>query len=153
MLEVIVPVTYWTLMCLLLVFKFLLWEWGKVVYNRYLKRLNSSEASRDQWNSSKNCQNDYNREDQHESNKRNKFAQMYGWTRIAGDENSVSNGSRLPGFGSGWKRPKGPGPGQEPPSNPTWVTNAGLLPGPDINPRMFGRLGPGPQLHITVPAP
>jgi len=27
-----------------------------------------------------------------------------------------------------------------------------LLPGPDINPRFFGQVVPGPQFHITVPA-
>jgi len=29
---------------------------------------------------------------------------------------------------------------------------AGLLPGPDINPRLFGRVVPGPRFHFTVPA-
>jgi len=65
---------------------------------------------------------------------------------------SVSNGSGLPGFGPGWNQPEGPGLGQEPPSNPTCSVLAGLLPGPDINPRFFGRVEPGPRFHITVPA-
>jgi len=64
---------------------------------------------------------------------------------------SVSNGSGLPGFGPGWNRTRGPGPGQEPPRNPNLVTSAGLLPGPDINPRFFGRVGTGPRFHFTVP--
>jgi hypothetical protein len=65
---------------------------------------------------------------------------------------SVSNGSGLPGFGPGWNRPEDPGPGQEPPSNPTRSVLAGLLPGPDINPRFFGRVEPGPRFRNTVPA-
>jgi len=64
---------------------------------------------------------------------------------------SFSNGSGLPGFGPGWNRPKGPGPGQEPPSNLTRSVLAGLLPGLDINPPFFVRVEPGPQFHITVP--
>jgi len=56
---------------------------------------------------------------------------------------SVSNGSVLPGCGPRWNRPDGPGPGQEPPSNLNQVTSAGLLPGPDIYPRVFGRVGTG----------
>jgi len=65
---------------------------------------------------------------------------------------SVSNGSGLPGFGPGWNRTEGPGPGQEPPSDSTRSVLVGLLPGPDINPMFFGRVEPGPQFHITVPA-
>jgi hypothetical protein len=65
---------------------------------------------------------------------------------------SVSNGSGLPGFGPGWNRPEDPGPGQEPPSNPTRSVLAGLLPGPDINPRFFGRVEPGPRFRNMVPA-
>jgi len=64
---------------------------------------------------------------------------------------SVSNGSGLPGFGPGWNRSEGPGPGQEPSSNPTLLVLAGWLPGPDINPRVFGRVEPGPRFHSTVP--
>ena len=41
---------------------------------------------------------------------------------------SVSNGSGLPGFGPGWNRTEGPGPGQEPPSNPTRFVLAGCYP-------------------------
>jgi hypothetical protein len=80
------------------------------------------------------------------------------WTRTGGDSPellvtlSVSNGSGLPGFGPGRTRSEGPSPGQEPPSNPTCSVLAGLLPGLDINPRIFGRVEPGPQFHITVPA-
>jgi len=65
---------------------------------------------------------------------------------------SVSNGSRLPGFGLGWNQPKGPGPGQEPRNNPTGSFLAGLLPGPDRNLWFVGWVEPGPQLHITDPA-
>jgi len=64
---------------------------------------------------------------------------------------SVSNGSGLPGFGPGWNRTEAPGPGQEPPSNPTRSVLAGLLPGPDIYPRFFGRVEPGPRFHFAVP--
>ena len=35
---------------------------------------------------------------------------------------------------------------------PTHCVLAGLLPGPDINPRLFGRVVPGPRFHSTVPA-
>jgi len=76
---------------------------------------------------------------------------------------SVSNGSGLPGFGPGWNRTEGPGPGwnrtegpgpgQEPPSNPNHFVLAGLLPGPDINPRFHGRVEPGLRFHFTVPTP
>jgi hypothetical protein len=55
---------------------------------------------------------------------------------------SVSNGSGLPGFGLG----------QERLCNPTHSVMAGLIPGPDINARFFGRFKPGPRFHITVPA-
>jgi len=65
---------------------------------------------------------------------------------------SVSKGSRLPGFGPGWNRPEGPGQGQEHPNNPTRLVLAGLLPGPDIYLRFFGRVEPGLRFHITVPA-
>jgi len=65
---------------------------------------------------------------------------------------SVSNGSGIPGFGPGWNRPAGPGPGHEPPSYLTGSVLAGLLPGPDINPRFFGRVEPGPRFQIAVPA-
>jgi len=41
---------------------------------------------------------------------------------------SVSNRSGLPGFGAGWTRTEGPGPGQEPPSNPTRFVLAGCYP-------------------------
>jgi len=69
------------------------------------------------------------------------------WSR-----SSVSNGSGLPGFGPGWNRPEGPGPGQEPPSNLSRSVLAGLLPGPDITLRIFGRVEPGPRFHIMLPA-
>jgi len=59
----------------------------------------------------------------------------------------VGNGSGLPGCGPGWNGPRGPGPGQEPPSNPNPVTIAGLLPGPDIYPLVFGRVGTGPPFQ------
>ena len=75
-----------------------------------------------------------------------------GRPRLSNSEISVSNGSGLPGFGPGWNWPEGPGPGQEPRSNPTCCIWAGSLPWPDINPRFFGRVEPGPQFHITVPA-
>jgi len=52
----------------------------------------------------------------------------------------------------GWNQTEGPGPGQEPPSNPIRVTGAVLLPGPDIYPQFFGRVVPGLRFHITVPA-
>jgi len=64
---------------------------------------------------------------------------------------SVSNVSGLPGFGLGLNRTEGPSPGQEPPSNPTRLVLAGLLPGADINPRVCGRFEPGPLFHFTVP--
>jgi len=63
---------------------------------------------------------------------------------------SISNGSRLPGFDLGWNRTEGPAPGQEPPSNLIHLVLAGLLPRPDIYPRFFGRVDPGPQFHFVV---
>jgi hypothetical protein len=65
---------------------------------------------------------------------------------------SVRNGSGLPRFGPSWNPPEVPGPGQEPPSNPTSSVSAGLLPGLDINPSFVGRVEPVPRFHITVPA-
>jgi hypothetical protein len=35
--------------------------------------------------------------------------------------------------------------------SPNRVVLAGLLPGPDINPRFFGRVVPGPRVHFTIP--
>jgi len=52
----------------------------------------------------------------------------------------------------GRKQTEGPGPGQEPPSNPTQETGTVLLPGQDINLQFFGRVVPGLRFHITVPA-
>ena len=65
---------------------------------------------------------------------------------------SVSNGSGLPGVGPGWNRPEGPGPSQELPSNPTRSGLAGLLPGPDINPRFLAGLNPDRGSIFAVPA-
>jgi len=65
---------------------------------------------------------------------------------------SVSNSSGLPGFGPGWNRPKGPGPGQEPPSSPSCSGLAGLLPGPDINPRFLAGLNLDRGSIFAVPA-
>ena len=53
--------------------------------------------------------------------------------------------------GPGWNRTEAPGPGQEPPSNPTHSVLAGLLPGPDIYPQFFGWVEPGPLFHFVVP--
>jgi len=39
-----------------------------------------------------------------------------------------------------------------PSKTPTRFDLAGLLPGWDINLRLFGRIEPGPQFHFTVPA-
>jgi len=52
----------------------------------------------------------------------------------------------------GWNRPEGPGPGQEPPSNPTRSGLAGLLPGPDINPRFLAGLNLDRGSIFAVPA-
>jgi hypothetical protein len=68
------------------------------------------------------------------------------------DDVSVSNGSWLRGFGLGWNRPEGPCPGQELPSNPTRSVLAGLLPGPDINPRFLAGLNPDRGSIFAVPA-
>jgi hypothetical protein len=65
---------------------------------------------------------------------------------------SVSNGSGLPGFGLGWNRPEGPGPGQEPRSNPTRCGLPGLLPEPDINPQFLTRLNLDCGFIFAVPA-
>jgi len=72
------------------------------------------------------------------------------WRSILGDCSSVSNGSRLPSFGPGWHWTKGPGPGQDPPSDTRCWTAAVLLPGLDIKGRIFGRVETGPQFHLTV---
>jgi len=61
---------------------------------------------------------------------------------------SVSNGSGLPGFGAVLNQTKIPGLGQEPPSNPNRVTSARLLPGPDINPQLFGQVLPTAEPHF-----
>jgi len=52
----------------------------------------------------------------------------------------------------GWNWPEAPGPGQEPPSTLSRSVLAGLLPGPDIQPRFFGLVEPGLRFHIPVPA-
>ena len=63
---------------------------------------------------------------------------------------SVINGSGLPSCGPDWNWPGGPGPGQELARDPNRVTSAGVLPRPDINPRVFGQVGTRPWFHWTV---
>jgi hypothetical protein len=65
---------------------------------------------------------------------------------------SVSNDSGLSGSGLGSNCPNGPGPGQEPPSNPTRVTSSGMIPGPDIKRWFFGRVVPGLRFYLSVVA-
>jgi hypothetical protein len=58
---------------------------------------------------------------------------------------SVSNGS---GFGP----EKRFGSVPDPSINPTRSVLAELLPGPDIEPWVFSRVGTGPRFHFTVPS-
>jgi len=65
---------------------------------------------------------------------------------------SVSNWSGLPTSGPvfGWRI--GLVWFQTRPKNATCVVLPRLLPGPDINRRLFGRVVPGPRFHIILPA-
>jgi len=65
---------------------------------------------------------------------------------------SVSNCSGLPGFGSGWNRTQFPGPGLDPPSILGHVPWVGLPPALDINERVCRRFEPPPQLNVRFPA-
>lgn len=63
---------------------------------------------------------------------------------------SVCRGSGLAGSSRGWNQTRGPGPGPDPPRNWDWVCSAGLLPGPDMNPQVFGQVGTRPQFHFMI---
>jgi len=54
--------------------------------------------------------------------------------------------------GTSWNWPEGTCSGQELASHLTLVASAGLFPRPDISPQLVGRVEPGPQFHIMVPA-
>jgi hypothetical protein len=64
---------------------------------------------------------------------------------------SIRNSSGLPGCSLGWNPSRGAGPGLEAPSNPNWLTSAGLLPGPDVNPGFIGQVETRLWFHFAVP--
>jgi len=64
---------------------------------------------------------------------------------------SVSNGSGLPGFGPGWTRNRGPGPGQEPPRNGTAQVLAGCYPDRTYTCGFLAGLEPDLSSNCTVP--
>jgi hypothetical protein len=61
---------------------------------------------------------------------------------------SVSNGSGLPCVSPGRNWNGDPGPGYEPPMNLTRWFMAGLIPGPDIETWVFGRVGTRPLFQL-----
>jgi hypothetical protein len=67
------------------------------------------------------------------------------------DSSSVSNGSGLPGFGPGWTRKLGRGPGQEPPRNPTTQVLPGCYPGRTYTCGFLAGLEPDHGSNCTVP--
>jgi hypothetical protein len=67
------------------------------------------------------------------------------------DSSSVSNGSGLPGFGPGWTRNRGPGPGQVPPRNPTAQVLAGCYPDRTYTHGFLAVLEPDRGSNCTVP--
>jgi len=60
----------------------------------------------------------------------------------------VANGSGLPGIGPDWEWNRCPGPRQKPPRNPTSCVLPGLIPGPDLEPCVLGRVGTGPRFQL-----
>ena len=66
-------------------------------------------------------------------------------------EDCVSNGTGLPGFGPGWNRTESPGPGHEPPSNPTRFVLAGCYPDQTSNRGFLAGLEPARGSIYTVP--